>query len=324
MQQITDNKSHRIQVLRGLAILAVVLIHNSPAGIAQAWCRPLINFSVGMFLFLSGMLSNANKWNPKKRITKVAIPYVIWTLIYVIIRNVKNPANIPLSFIKNLITAGAAAVMYYVFVYCEFTLLIPIIDKLARSKYKWLGFVISPLEIIIMRLLPLMTGYEVNKYVGLIMHVSCLGWFTYYYLGYMIGNGFLKIKLPTSKILIMWVGAIGLQIAEGLWYFSMGEQNCGTQLKLSAILTGALFVLLGYSYLEAEEVPAPKILHLLGDYSFGIFFSHLAVMSVLSHLPYYRQIAVFPLNAVVAISVSLLCVIFGKKVLGKYAKYLAL
>ncbi|WP_143099346.1 hypothetical protein [[Clostridium] aminophilum] len=197
-------------------------------------------------------------------------------------------------------------------------------DKLARSKYKCLGFVISPLEIIIMRLFPLMTGYEVNKYIGLIMHVSCLGWFTYYYLGYMLGNGLLEIKLPTSRILILLVGAIGLQIAEGLWYFSMGEQNCGTQLKLSAILTGSKFVLLGYRYLETEKTPAPKILHLLGDYSFGIFFSHLAVMSVLRRLPYYRQIAVFPVNSVVAIYVSLLCVIVGKKILGKYAKYLAL
>ncbi|WP_031472640.1 acyltransferase family protein [[Clostridium] aminophilum] len=77
MLQITDNKSYKIQVLRGLAIFAVVLIHNSPAGIDQAWIRPLLNFSVGTFLFLSGMLSNADRWNPMKRIKKVAIPYVI-------------------------------------------------------------------------------------------------------------------------------------------------------------------------------------------------------------------------------------------------------
>ncbi len=324
MQQITGSKSYKIQVLRGLAILAVVLIHNSPAGIAQAWCRPFINFSVGMFLFLSGILSSAERWNPKKRILKVAIPYVLWTIIYVVISNAKNPTNIPVAFIKNLITAGSAAVMYYVFVYCEFTLLIPIIDKLGRSKYKWFGFLITPLEIIIMKLIPLVTGYEVNKYIAIIMNVSCLGWFTYYYLGYLLGNGLIKIKLPTSKIFIIWVGAIGLQIAEGLWYFSMGEQNCGTQLKLSAILTGVLFVLLGYRYLEAEKAPAPLFLHVLGDYSFGIFFSHLAVMSVLRHLPYYNKIAVFPLNALIAISVSFLCVIIGKKLLGKYAKYLAL
>lgn len=45
---MTDNKSYRIQVLRGLAIIAVVLIHNTPSGLAQVWCRPFINFSVGL------------------------------------------------------------------------------------------------------------------------------------------------------------------------------------------------------------------------------------------------------------------------------------
>lgn len=82
-----------------------------------------------MFLFLSGMLSSAERWNPGKRLVKVLIPYVIWTFIYVLIGNIKNPFNIPRAFFISLVTAGATAVMYYVFVYCELTLLIPVIDK---------------------------------------------------------------------------------------------------------------------------------------------------------------------------------------------------
>lgn len=35
--QITNNKSYNIQVLRGLAIVAVVFIHNTPAGWMQVW-----------------------------------------------------------------------------------------------------------------------------------------------------------------------------------------------------------------------------------------------------------------------------------------------
>ena len=56
--ELTDENSYRIQVLRGLAILGVVLIHTTPIGIAQVYCRPFINFSVGLFLFLSGFLSS--------------------------------------------------------------------------------------------------------------------------------------------------------------------------------------------------------------------------------------------------------------------------
>ena len=68
--EMTKEKSYKIQVLRGLAIIAVVLIHNTPGGIAQVWCRPFLNFSVGLFLFMSAMLSSVEKWNPKKRILR--------------------------------------------------------------------------------------------------------------------------------------------------------------------------------------------------------------------------------------------------------------
>ena len=96
--ELTQNKSYKIQVLRGLAIIAVVFIHNTPNGLPQVWCRPFLNFSVGCFLFLSGMLSNAQRRNPTKRIMKVIIPYVIWTLPYVIVRNIKQPGQIPASY----------------------------------------------------------------------------------------------------------------------------------------------------------------------------------------------------------------------------------
>ena len=119
--KISPKKSYMIQMLRGLAIIAVVFIHNTPPGISQVFCRPFLNFSVGLFLFLSGMLSDSQKWKPWKRIFKVAIPYVIWTLFYVILHNYKEPSQIPVDYIKCLLTGKAAAVMYYVFVYCEFT-----------------------------------------------------------------------------------------------------------------------------------------------------------------------------------------------------------
>lgn len=323
-KSISENSSYKIQVLRGLAIVAVVLIHNTPKGIAQVWCRPFINFSVGLFLFLSGLLSNVDNWNPKRRITKVIVPYIIWTAVYVAIYKHRDISNLPVIYIKMLLSANAAAMMYYIFVYCELTILIPVIDKISKSKYKWIAFAISPIEIAVMRLLPLITGYGLNKYVRAIVHVSCLGWFIYFYLGYLIGNGRMEIKLSSRKLLLMWIGAIILQVLEGYWYLSLGEKNCGTQGKLTVILAGTFFMLLAYKYIISEHVATNKLLKLLGDRSFGIYFSHLAVMSVLSKVPYYKTFAIYPINAIITTFVSLICVIIGGKILGKYAKYLAL
>lgn len=321
---ITNKKSYIIQILRGIAIIAVVFIHNTPIGVPQVICRPFLNFSVGLFLFLSGVLSNADKWKPWKRIKKVAIPYLIWTLIYVVLHTYNTPVQIPIEFIKKSITGSSAAMMYYIFVYCEFTLLIPMIDKLAKSKFKYLGFAISPLEIIVMRLLPQVAGYEINKYISLIMSVSCLGWFSYFYLGYLLGNGLLNINYANAKLYIALVISLILQIAEGYWYYLMGNQNCGTQLKLSSVLTGCIFMIIVYNIIEAEKYREIKPLYLLGECSFGIYFSHIAIMSVLNHIPHYSEMIIFPINAIIALLISFLFVLVGKRLLGKNSRYLAL
>ena len=201
-EQENRGKSYKIQLLRGLAILAVVFIHNTPGGKWSVVCRPFLNFSVGMFLFLSGMLSSAQRWNPKKRIVKVVVPYILWTLIYVVLYNLRTPKTIPRTFFVALIKGDAAAMMYYVFVYCEFTLLIPVIDKLARSKYKYVGFIITPAEIILMRLGSMLMEHQISGMLKAIMHVSCLGWFTYFYLGYLLGNNLLQLKVKNRNLIL--------------------------------------------------------------------------------------------------------------------------
>ena len=321
---VKDSHSKNIQALRGLAIIAVVLIHNTPNGIAQVICRPFLNFAVGLFLFLSGMLSNAKSRNTKNRIKKVIIPYIIWTFIYIVLHNLNNIKEIPISYIKALMSGNAAAIMYYIFVYCEFTLLLPLIDKLARSRYKYWGFIISPLEIIIMRMMPMIWGYDLNKEISIIMNISCLGWFSYYYLGYMVGNNILIVKNGLTKKITILSIVLLLQVFEGYLYYRIGEANCGTQLKLSAVFTGILICLISYELIYTNWLYKFNFLILLGNHSFGIYFSHLAVMSLISKIPYYTKYVVYPINGICVVLISLFCVIVGKKILGKYSKYMAL
>lgn len=50
-----------VQAIRGLTIAAVVLIHCLSESAASVVLRPLLNWSVAMFLFLSGMLTTEKK-----------------------------------------------------------------------------------------------------------------------------------------------------------------------------------------------------------------------------------------------------------------------
>ena len=172
-----------------------------------------------------------------------------------------------------------------------------------------------------------MNGYEINPYISIIISVSCLSWLIYFYLGYLMGNGMLEIKSSTKKLFLALIVTIVLQMLEGYWYWSMGDSNCGTQLKLSSLFTGTVFAILAFRFIENYEVQKNKttnIMKYIGDISFGIYFSHLAVMMVFRHIPFYLSVDVFPLNGIITLIVSAVCIIIGRKIFGKYSKYLAL
>ena len=98
----------------------------------------------------------------------------------------------------------------------------PLIDRIARSKYKYLGFLISPLEIIFIRLIPLITGYQMNEYFKIVMSISCLGWFTYYYLGYLLGNKIIQLQISTPGLLLIGGGGYSIADIRGILVFPAG------------------------------------------------------------------------------------------------------
>ena len=93
-----------IQILRAIAVIAVVMIHTTPAGQWQVFCKPIINFAVATFIFLSGYLTKTDNDNWLKfyvrRITRVLVPYIIWTAIYSI-PDIRSAG--PSALVKNLL-----------------------------------------------------------------------------------------------------------------------------------------------------------------------------------------------------------------------------
>lgn len=318
-------KNNLIQIFRALAIIAVVMIHTTPPGEWQVFCRPFINFSVATFLFLSGFLTKIEQksWYAfcKKRIIRVIIPYIIWTILY------SFPAILNLDFgrlLKNLITAQACVPFYYIFVYIQFVILTPFLSKLAKSRYKHIGWVIAPVSILIFKYYGLLTGFEYNGYITLAWADSCLGWFTFYYLGLLLGNQIIEKNYSIRSLLGLYILSIILQIAEGYGWLLLGDANCGTQLKLTSLLTSSLFLLIIYATLKQGITIKSSFLRLLGDHSFGIYLCHIMVIIILSRIPYYSAIP-FPINSAIVILVSLGGCYLGSRICGpKISSWLGL
>ena len=286
------------------------MIHTTPSGMYQVFCRPFINYAVATFLFLSGFLTKIDNDNwtlfYKKRIKRVLIPYLIWTVLYTL--SSKIIGKLPI----NLITAKAAAPLYYIFVYIQFVLLTPILGKLAKSKYRHFGWIIAPVSVIVFKYYWLLTGTQLNSYINLIWVDSCLGWFTFYYLGLMLGNRIIEKKYSLKVLTLLYIVSIIVQMAEGYGWLLLGEVNCGSQVKLSSFLTSSLFLLMAYSILQKGYEYRNSLLRVIGDYSFGIYLCHIMVLryvTILNAVPY-------PINSAIVVLLCLLICYIGDRFCG--------
>ena len=317
-KQPKGRKNSIIQIFRAFAIIAVVMIHTTPGEEWQVFCRPFINFSVAAFLFLSGYLTKAANSNwiafYNKRIFRVLIPYLIWTILYSLSAIKSNGIE---SLIKNILTAKACVPLYYIFVYIQFVLLTPLLAKLAKSRYQFIGWLIAPTSILIFKYYDLFTSIDYNKFIELFWSDSCLGWFTFYYLGLLLGNNIIKRDYSLKSLITLYIISLFIQATEGYIWFLQGEANCGTQLKLSSLLTSTLFLLCIHTILTKGVFNTKnKFLIILGDYSFGIYLCHMMIMRYSRFIPFYSHMP-YPINSATIILISLSCCMIGYKIFGK-------
>ena len=307
-------------MFRAIAIIAVVMIHTTPAGQWQVFCKPFINFAVATFIFLSGYLTKADNENWLKfyvrRITRVLVPYIIWTVIYSI-PDIQSSG--PSALVKNLLCANATTTLYYIFVYIQFVLLTPLLGKLAKSPYRHLGWLIAPLSVILFKYIPVFGNIHLGKHIELFWNDACLGWFTFYYLGLILGNRIIDRQFNIRNLAVLYCASLLLQMAEGYLWFTVNPAGCGSQLKLSSILSSTIFMLIIYCVLSrSSHEPKRRLLCTIGDYSFGIYLVHMMILKAMEPLDFYSVIP-YPITSLIVLSVSLIFCYACTAVMGKRA-----
>ena len=295
------------------------MIHTTPAGEMQVICKPFINFAVATFVFLSGYLTKADNDNwlafYRRRITRVLVPYFIWTVIY----SIQDIQSEGLSvLVKNLLCANATTTLYYIFVYIQFVLLTPLLGKLAKSRFRHLGWIIAPLSVVLFKYIPAFGDIHLGKHVELLWSDACLGWFTFYYLGLILGNKILSPKFNLRNLVFLYCMSLLLQMGEGYLWFTVDPAGCGSQLKLTSILSSSIFMLIIYSVLSSNHGTKCRLLSTIGDYSFGIYLVHMMILKALEPMTLYSAIP-YPVTSLIILIISFIfCNVFtavtGKRV----------
>ena len=303
--------------------MAVILIHTSPRYKDFAvLIRPFLNFGVALFLFLSGYLTKLEHGEPDwikfytKRITRVFFPYLLWTIIYTVL--LQSPDRI----LFNVITARTAAHFYFIPVYIQFVLLTPLLWRLSRSRFFWAGFLVAPISVALFVYPCVLSGQELPDKLSIIWNLAFLGWTSFYYLGLCLGNAVLKPVISPRTACWILLPAILLQILEGFLWKNLQYYDPGSQLKLSAILTSSIVLILAYYYLSKDRGRDLSLIRKIGDWSFGIYLVHLLIQTYLWRIPGFSAIP-YPVNSLIELSISSLIILTGRVLIPqKVGKYL--
>lgn len=321
-------KNQFIQLCRGVCIAAVVLIHctwqtdasNIYGFYYSIVLRQILNFAVGLFIFLAGYCANTEKLKTAgyfiKRLKKLLLPYLIWSVIYIGVRYiVGNKPSINDAIIM-LLSGTASHQLYFIIVILQLTILTPLIIRLDRYKaVKIIFWLISP-------------AYYLYMYYArfdIPMRQTWFpAWFILYYAGLQAQN--INYKISARKNLLMVMVALALSIFESIFLYRInGDYSIFvTQLKLSSVLYA--FSIAGLVLSLKNTAVNPKNMFVrLGNASYGVYYIHIAVLSVVNKALIYSGLIQIPLIAQQLIQLSVTLMIsyavikLGQKILKKHA-----
>lgn len=268
-------KDRYLQAVRGAAITAVVLIHCLPQCDISVALRPLLNWAVAAFLFLSGLLTTeasiARGGVLERRLWRTLPPYVVWSLAYALLLQGSGTWGA----LKALLTAGAAAQMYFIAVYLQLTMLTSLLYRLLRWR-PLIVYAVTPLSL---------AAYEVLTAVGVALPI--LGrlfpmWLVFYVVGLDWERWRARLQGKFRAALVALGACLAIQLVSGFAWLHLGDYNMATtQLKLSSMAT-SLCVIAVIMLLPASEKHrlSESFLAGVGDASFGIYLCHMFVLAV--------------------------------------------
>ncbi len=313
-------------ILRGIAIIGVIIIHSSGNGyafkassldfIGTVVLREFVNFAVPLFIALSGFFlankkfeTNQDYWKfIKKQISRVLIPYLLWSLLYSIV-NFQKGEGINVIVYKYF-TFQSCGPMYFIFLIIQYYLLLPILKKMANRKGLIVSMIISLLSCILIFYFRHFTDFNLPLVVYGGFFPTYLVFFV---LGLYLRNN--KVKYTTQKLIPFIVAFFILSCIETyLLYLKFNDiRNAVNGEKIGSFLYAIAFVMLFFRNVKLRNLP---MMTYTGEISFGIYLSHIVILgrvapSILVRLwPQINSYGLF-LQLMLVITTLLFCILFA-------------
>ena len=295
----------QINILRAFAIIAVVIIHvtsyfseiHTFSGLPTiiASIDIFSQFAVPMFILISGLVLSLRydgeysiKTFYKKRINRILIPYLIWSIIYILLNFIGNKNISASGLIFQLFTGTAFYHLWFFFLIFQLYLLFPFYRKFLRGK--------SFIVIIIIFLLQIAfnhfkIGLIQNQHLSLIVKRLFLSHIFYFSLGIWIADNLQKVEKLLSRsnyyanLILFLVTTWASYIFSYNWLATNNHfyEPINILMIVEKLTLPLIYVLIfAMLYTLSSKIRSPKIrdpLESLSKYSFGIYLFHALILS---------------------------------------------
>jgi len=347
----SNNRSGWIDNIRVIATIAVIMVHvanlavftkyspNNSSGNTIWWIGNLYDssccFCVPVFVMLTGALLLTQTIGLgnflKKRLNRIVLPFLFWSLIYI-------GFNLALKFrdegaqsaIQNIVpwlmlqcAHGAAPHLWYVYMIIGLYLFIPIIQPwVSVSSNKTLLYFLGIWFITLL--------FHQQKLFNVSSPLD-LGYFTGY-IGYLVLGYFIAERLVISKailygaILLFFSGIIFTLAGTYIYTVQQGYFSHAfyEYLTLNVLLASIGIFIFMKNQQATETHGSPSLVkNFISRYGYGIYLSHLLVISILSHFKINYSLITpaigIPLTTLICLAISAAIVyIINKLPYGKY------
>lgn len=324
INSIMKQRDLSLDIIRLLACAMVVMMHSpiptdSANGIILSTISYLTTPCIGLFFMVSGALllpppiSKSESALPylRKRLSRVLMPTLVWTVFYIAVKQFANPAPVG-QLLKTVVSIPFSAqghgVLWFMYTLVALYLLTPILHTwLTVATEKDIRFYLQLWLIAMCYPILKMAVATNDTTTGILYYFS--GYVGYYLLGYWLQRYPDALSLKTASVLMaisiaapvaIKLAHISVDFYEVFWYLSVFVvAQCVFWWKVAKWISSVV----------TFSGRTGRLITICSNLTFGIYLSHIFIMRQgVWKLPFVEQLASMPLVQTIVVAIITLSV----------------
>lgn len=324
-------KKNYISILNVLACIGVVILHTFETGytsdanfVFEVLIRAIAYCAVPVFFMITGatLIDYRERYDTKtffkKRLLKVIIPLMIWSIIYFIINFFKGKFSInDLSFkfvFEYFFLVKTNPIFWFFVVIIGIYLAIPVISLIPQETRRKAFLYIIIITFVFNQFLPdLLYHLNLNYNYDLKFPLTYSGWISFIFIGYYIDKYEIVKK---HRVIIYVLGIIGFltMVVPTIFISYHKNESCSwfdEYYDAPCVLYSASVFLFFKSKINNNQI-VTKIMpffNFVAPTTLGIYVLHIAIRDFLR---YFYTYSYFGMNLVLTLSILTICFIVVK------------